>query len=122
MLLPPPNLPGYAPRGGRHGGLIGESGTPGTDLQAEPGVPAFPPIGKKGGPAVPTPIDLEKLRSLAVIGRRSGDRVTEYRRPDGVRCKATTDDNGATVTEHATKDDRVDVLVRPATVTWKKPQ
>lgn len=63
-----------------------------------------------------TPIDLDKLRSLAVISRRSGDRVREGRRADGVRVKATTDEAGNTVTEHAVKGDRVDVTVRPDTV------
>lgn len=62
-----------------------------------------------------TPIDLDKLRSLAVIGKRTRDRVREYRRPDGVRCKATTDELGNTVTEHA-RGDRQDVRIRPQTV------
>lgn len=61
-----------------------------------------------------TPIDLEKLRSLSV-GRRTRDQVREGRRQDGVRFKATTDEAGTTVTEHA-KDDRVDVTVRPKSV------
>jgi len=58
----------------------------------------------------------DKVRSLGVISRRSGDRVREGRRPDGVRIKATTDEAGNTVTEHNVKGDRVDVLVRPETV------
>lgn len=60
-----------------------------------------------------TPIDLEKLRSIGYLGRgRTRDRVREYRRPDGVRVKATTDELNNTVTEHATRDDRVDVRIR----------
>lgn len=63
-------------------------------------------------PPAGTPIDLDKLRSLAVISRRSGNRIREYRRADGVRVKATTDQLGNTTTEHATRDDRVDVTIR----------
>lgn len=67
-----------------------------------------------------TPIDLAKMRSIGYLSRgRAGPKVREYRRPDGTRCKATTDELGNTVTEHATRDDRVDVLVRPETVTMK---
>lgn len=58
-----------------------------------------------------TSIDLTKLRSLGVISRRSGPIVNEGRRSDGVRIKATTDELGNTVTEHA-KGDRQDVLIR----------
>ena len=59
-----------------------------------------------------TPIDREKLLSIGYLGRgRSRDRVREYRRDDGVRCKATTDELGNTVTEHA-KGDRQDVLIK----------
>lgn len=65
---------------------------------------------------VGTPIDLEKLRSIGVISKRTGATVVEGRRPDGVRIKATTDELGNTVTEHAVRGDRVDVLVRPETV------
>lgn len=65
-----------------------------------------------------TPIDLEKLRSLSV-GHRTRSTVREGRRADGVRIKATTDELGNTVTEHAVKGDRVDVLVRPQTVTMQ---
>lgn len=52
----------------------------------------------------------EKCLSIGVIGRRSGSRVREFRRPDGVRCKATTDEVGNTTTEHAAGD-RVDVRI-----------
>lgn len=65
-----------------------------------------------------TPIDLEKMRSIG-IGSRTRDTVREGRRADGVRVKATTDELGNTVTEHAVKGDRVDVLVRPQTVQMK---
>lgn len=58
-----------------------------------------------------TPIDLEKLRSIGILGRRSGNVVREGRRADGVRVKATTDELGNTVTEHA-KGDRQDVTIR----------
>ncbi len=65
-----------------------------------------------------TPIDLAKLRSLAVIGRRTRDRVVEGRsHPEtGVPFKATTDELGNTVTEHNVKGDRQDVLIRAQTV------
>lgn len=60
-----------------------------------------------------TPIDVAKLRSLGVLrGGRTRDQVVEGRRADGVRTKATTDQLGNTVTEHASKDDRVDVMIR----------
>jgi hypothetical protein len=63
-----------------------------------------------------TPIDLDKLRSLGYLSRgRTRNHVAEGRRPDGVRTKATTDELGTTVTEHA-KGDRQDVHVRPSTI------
>ena len=62
-----------------------------------------------------TPIDLDKLRSLAVISRRSGPVVREGRRADGVRVRATTDELGNTVTEHA-RGDRQDVLIKAPAV------
>jgi hypothetical protein len=58
-----------------------------------------------------TPIDLAKLRSLAVLSRRTGAQIQEARRSDGVRVKATTDELGNTTVEHATRDDRVDVHI-----------
>lgn len=58
-----------------------------------------------------TPIDRDKLRSIGVISRRSGPVVREGRRRDGVRVKATTDELGNTVTEHA-RGDRQDVNIR----------
>ncbi len=68
-----------------------------------------------------TPIDLDKLRSIAVIGRRTRTVVTDARRPDGVRIKITTDEGGRTV-EHNTPDDRVDAVVTPQTVTVTRAQ
>lgn len=59
-----------------------------------------------------TPIDLDKLRSIGVISRRSGPTVREGRREDGFRVRTTTDELGNTTTEHATRDDRVDVTIR----------
>jgi hypothetical protein len=59
----------------------------------------------------------DKLLSVGFLGHgRTRPTVREGRRSDGVRVKATTDEAGNTVTEHATKDDRVDVVVRPETV------
>ena len=65
-----------------------------------------------------TPIDLNKLRSIGYLSRgQTRNKVQEYRDPvDGHRIKATTDEANNTVTEHATKDDRVDVMIRPKTV------
>jgi hypothetical protein len=53
----------------------------------------------------------DRLLSIGVISRRTGDRVVEGRRADGVRIKATTDELGNTVTEHAVRGDRVDVRI-----------
>ena len=61
----------------------------------------------------------DKVRGLGVLSRRSGDRVREWRSDDGQRHKATTDEAGNTVTQHArplSSDDRQDVTVRPRTV------
>ena len=63
-----------------------------------------------------TPIDLAKFRSIGVISKRSRPTVTDTRRPDGVRVKITADEAGRTI-EHATKDDRVDAIVTPQSVT-----
>lgn len=71
-----------------------------------------------GDGATGTPIDLGKMRSLGVLGKRSGNVVREGRRADGVRVKATTDELGNTVTEHA-KGDRQDVTIRPSTINLK---
>lgn len=71
-----------------------------------------------GDGATGTPIDLDKMRSLGVLGKRSGSVVREGRRADGVRVKATTDELGNTVTEHA-KGDRRDVTIRPSSINLK---
>ncbi len=62
-----------------------------------------------------TPIDVEKLRSLGVISRRSGDRVREWRSGDGERHKATTDELNNVVTQHSVGD-RQDVQIFAPTV------
>ncbi len=60
---------------------------------------------------------MAKIKTVGVLkGGRTRNKVHEYRRDDGVRVKATTDELGNTVTEHNTKDDRVDVVVRPQVV------
>lgn len=58
----------------------------------------------------------DKVRSVGYLrAGRTRPRVREGRsHPDsGVPFKATTDELGATVTEHNTADDRVDVQVQP---------
>lgn len=66
-------------------------------------------------------LDLEKLRSIGHLkGGRTRDRIREERREDGVRVKATTDELGNTTVEHASKDDRVDVVARPQTITYTR--
>lgn len=72
-----------------------------------------------------TKIDLEKMRSVGVISKRTKPRVIEGRsHPEsGLPFKATTDENNATVTEHgkagAGVSERQDVHVRPKVVEWK---
>lgn len=84
----------------------------------EPSLPS-PPITSSGRDVRRgTPIDLRKLRSLAV-GSRTRPVVREGRHTDGTRWKSTTDELRTTVTEHAVKGDRVDVLLRPDTVRMK---
>lgn len=64
----------------------------------------------------------DKVRSVGYLrGGRTRPRVREGRsHPDtGQPFKATTDELGATVTEHGTPDDRVDVHVTPQTLTMK---
>lgn len=63
-----------------------------------------------------TPIDLDKMRSVGVIGRRTRPVVTDTRRPDGVRVKITETEAGRVI-EHNTKDDRVDAVATPQTLT-----
>ncbi len=61
----------------------------------------------------------ERMRSIGFLGRgrtKSKSVVEGKVHPDsGAAYKATTDDLGHTTTEHNTKDDRVDVLLRPQT-------
>jgi hypothetical protein len=53
------------------------------------------------------------MRSIAYLGGGlTRSRVREGRRADGVRVKATTDELGNTVTEHAVRGDRQDVRIR----------
>lgn len=63
-----------------------------------------------------TPIDLAKMRSIGVISKRSRPVVTDARRADGVRVKITETEAGRTI-EHNTKDDRVDAVATPQTLT-----
>jgi hypothetical protein len=70
---------------------------------------------------VSTPIDIEKLRSLGVISRRSRPLIREGREhPDTGRPWKSTSDEAGTVTEHNVKGDRVDALVRPETGQLKR--
>lgn len=55
-------------------------------------------------------LDLDKLRSIGVISRRSGGRVAEGRDENGHRYKAYIDELGNTVTER--HGDRQDVTIR----------
>lgn len=65
-----------------------------------------------------TPIDRAKLLSIGYMATRSKN-VVEGRRADGVRTKTTRDERGNETIEHATKDDRVDVKIKPNTVALK---
>jgi hypothetical protein len=57
-----------------------------------------------------TPIDRAKLLSLAYLSRgRTRNAVVDGYRPNGERCKSTTDELGNTVTESA---ERQDVLIK----------
>lgn len=63
-----------------------------------------------------TPIDRQKLLSVGFLGGgRPRDKIREWRSDDGERHKATTDELGATVTQHA-HGDRQDVHLRPTTI------
>lgn len=68
-----------------------------------------------------TPIDIDKLRSIGVISKRSRPVIREGRRSDGVRVKVTETEIGKQI-EHATKDDRVDAIVTPQTVTLTRQE
>ena len=66
----------------------------------------------------------DRLLTVGVISKR-GDKpgVKEYKDPvDGHRIKATTDEHSNIVTEHATKDDRVDVTIKAPTTRMKLSQ
>lgn len=65
-----------------------------------------------------TPIDLAKMRSIGVIGKRTKPVVREGRsHPEtGAAWKTTSTEAGST-TEHNVKGDRVDAVARPETVT-----
>jgi hypothetical protein len=66
-----------------------------------------------------TPIDVEKLRTLSVttLGRPRDSRVTEGRaHPETGRPYKTTVTEAGRVTEHDTKDDRVDAIARVETI------
>jgi hypothetical protein len=60
----------------------------------------------------------DKLLTLGVISRRTRPVVREGREhPDSGRPWKSVSTEAGTVTEHNTKDDRVDALVTPQTVT-----
>lgn len=59
----------------------------------------------------------DKLLSVGVISKRSKPVVREGREhPETGKAWKSTSDEAGTVTEHNTKDDRVDAVARPATV------
>lgn len=63
-----------------------------------------------------TRIDLAKLRTLSV-GRRTRPIVTEGREhPETGRSWKTTTTEAGSVTEHSTRDDRVDAVARVETI------
>ena len=69
-------------------------------------------------PGQGTPIDLAKLRSLSVLsGGRTRDRVTEGRHhpESGAPWKSTENEVGI-ITEHATRDNRVDAVAKVDTI------
>lgn len=59
---------------------------------------------------------LARMRSVGVISKRTRDTVVDGRRPNGERCKSTTDDLGNTVTESS---NRQDVHIKAPTVELK---
>jgi len=66
-----------------------------------------------------SPEKLEAMRSISVLGRLpSKPRVKEWTDPVSGRMKATTDENGATVTQHS-KGDRQDVNIQAKPVRLK---
>ena len=67
-----------------------------------------------------TPEDLARLRSIAYNPNgRSGDKVRNYRMPDGAPAKAVTDELNNTVTQH---HDSQDVMIRPQTIKVQAPK
>jgi hypothetical protein len=63
-----------------------------------------------------TPIDRDKLRTLSV-GKIHRTRVAEGREhPETGRPWKTTSTEAGAVTEHATRDDRVDAVARVETI------
>lgn len=58
-----------------------------------------------------TPIDIEKMRSIGVISKRTGSSFQEGRvHPEsGLQFKATTDEQGHTVTTHSEPGSGVDI-------------
>lgn len=69
-----------------------------------------------------TPEEFRARVGTIGFGKRTLPTIHEGRRQDGVRTKATTDELGHTVTEHASKDDRVDVQIRAPHVVIKAEQ
>lgn len=63
----------------------------------------------------------EKALTLGVISKRTRPVVREGRQhPETGRPWKSVSDEAGTVTEHNTKNDRVDALVTPQTVTIKR--
>lgn len=69
-----------------------------------------------------TPIDIEKMRSIGVISKRTKPDITEGKKhsDSGLPYKSTTDESGTTITEHGARksgvSERQDVHVRPSIV------
>lgn len=70
-----------------------------------------------------SPEKLEAMRSISVMGHPlpSKPRVREWTSEESGRMKATTDEMGNTVTQHA-KGDRQDVTIRPQAIHLKAAQ
>lgn len=62
---------------------------------------------------------LARMRSVGVIGRRSGNRVREGRDGQGRRFKAVKDELGHVVTERDVPGGRQDVMINADTVKMK---
>ena len=64
-----------------------------------------------------TPIDVAKLRTLHVMGDSSRPRPVEGRQhPETGRPYKTVETEAGIVTEHATRDDRVDAVAKVSTI------